>query len=162
MLDQENAKRFFDYKNGVLYWKEKPHKFAHIKVGDKAGTVKGTGYMQTVINRKIYLNHRLIYLYHHGYIPKIIDHIDGDKKNNKIENLREATRCQNGYNSKRTVKNFSGSRGVVWSKKAKKWQVQIKYDGKHRYIGLFEDLELADLVSKEARDKYHGQFASYR
>jgi len=66
----------------------------------------------------------LIFLYHHGYLPKFVDHIDGNKKNNRIENLREATKSQNAMNQKVSTRNTSGIKGVMWHKRDKKWFVQ--------------------------------------
>ena len=156
-LTQEYLHHLFDYKDGHLYWKN-PNSYRTPK-GKMAGTLTTTGYYQTKINRNIYLNHRLIYLYHYGNLPKYIDHIDIDKKNNKIENLRETTPSDNKKNVGVSKSNTSGYKNVYWHKQCKKWGVRLVVNGKPKHIGLFENLELSDLVAQEARDKYHGKFA---
>ena len=158
-LTQEYLHQLFEYKNGNLYWKE--NRGNNKICGKKAGSVDKQGYLIIRINKKAYKTHRLMFLYHYGFIPNCIDHIDGNKINNNINNLREATRSQNGCNSKIKKNNTSGVKNVSWSKTNKKWVVQIRKNGKFLYRGFFDDLELAELVAIEARDKYHGKFANH-
>jgi hypothetical protein len=103
---------------------------------------------------------RIIFLLHKGYLEKdnIIDHIDNNPLNNKIENLRECTISQNQQNSKLSKKNTSGHKGVTWDKATSKWRVQIKLNGKYHYFGLYVNLEDAIKASTEARKKLHGDF----
>lgn len=158
-ISKELINKFLEYKDGNLYWKEKTSKFANIKIGDVAGRVDSHGYFQTTINKKSYLNHRIIFFIHHGYIPKMLDHIDGNRKNNSIENLREANNYQNGQNRALCSKNKSGYKNVYWHKASKKWAVTLQFNGKTKHIGVFEDLEFADLVAQESRDKFHKEYA---
>ena len=158
MITKELLHELFEYKDGHLYWKVS--RSQRVKVGNKAGGVhKPSGYYHIEFNSKKYKGHRLIFLMHHGNLPKVIDHIDGDKLNNKIENLREATQQQNCYNSGMKKLNTSGVKNVHLHKPTNKWLVQLMVNGKKKYFGLYEDLELADLVAQEARDKYFGEFA---
>ena len=113
-------------------------------------------------NNKNYLNHRIIFVMFNGYLPEFLDHIDGNSLNNKIENLREATQQQNCINRKHHSNSKSPYKNVYWNKAAKKWQVYCRIDGHLKYFGIFEDLELADLVAQEARAKYHGEFARFK
>lgn len=154
-LTKDYLHTLFDYKDGFLCWKIKRKT---VNVGDKAGRVARTGYVHIGIDRYIYSAHRLIFMMFHGYFPKTIDHINGNKSDNRIENLREVTLSQNQMNRK-FGKNSSGVKGVVWHKLNKSWMVQLIIDGKNRYLGSFKDLELAELVVIEARDKYHGKYA---
>ena len=96
---------------------------------------------------------------HHGYIPAEVDHIDTDRHNNRIENLRAATPAQNQRNKPIQRNNTSGHKNI--RHKNGKWVVELKINGKAKYFGRFEDLELAALVASEARDKYHGEFARH-
>jgi hypothetical protein len=89
----------------------------------------------------------------------MLDHIDGIRHNNKIENLRECSFSENGFNKKLTNKNTSGYKNVVWSKQRKKWRVQMRAYGKNLSFGFYDDIELASLVAEEAREKYHKEFA---
>jgi HNH endonuclease len=156
-LTQEHLNTIFEYKDGELHWKIANNR--KVKVGTIAGYVDAGGYKNTKVCGKQLKNHRLIFLIHYGYLPKMIDHIDGNTLNNRIENLREATPKQNQQNSKLRKNNSSGYRNVYWSKAAQKWQVYCRINGSMKHFGLFNDLELADLVAQEVRNKYFGKYA---
>lgn len=158
MVTKELLHELFEYKDGELYWKIAR---SGIKINQKAGSLKPNAYVLIKINRKIYGAHRLIFLMHYGYLPINVDHIDCNPSNNKIENLREATRNQNNYNVKKRKDNTSGIKNVVWKKSNKKWVVQIMVNNKNKHIGCFDNLEFAELVAIEARNKYHGNFANH-
>ena len=159
MITQELLHTLFDYKNGQLYRKNIPK--AGIKAGSLAGFKNSNGYLQTTVQGKKYLVHRIIFFMHNGYLPKEIDHINNIPSDNRIENLREATRMQNCHNQRMTKKNKNCSKNVVWLNKRKKWRVAMMVTGKSKSFGYFYDLELAELVAQEARNKYHGQFANH-
>lgn len=158
-VTQELLHELFEYKDGVLYWKVS--RTPKIKIGDSAGTLYKTGYLYTWIKNKQYRNHRLIFLMHHGFLPKYIDHVDNNPLNNRIENLREATKSQNGYNQKLNKKNTSGIKGVCWCKTKKRWKVQIWVEGKNKHLGYYDSIEVAKQVVQEARLKYHGAYANH-
>ncbi len=158
-ITQDKVKELFEYRDGALFWKVKLN--SRIVIGSKAGTLDKDGYVCIKIDKKIYKSHRLIYLYHHGNLPTFIDHIDGNKSNNKIENLRSATNSENVKNAKLRKDNSSGIKGVNWHKVTKKWAVQISVNGQKKHIGIFDDLELASLVAQEARNKFHKEFANH-
>lgn len=147
----------FAYSNGELFWKIKP--CAWINVGDKVGSITEHGYLETKVNKKVYRLHRVIFLMHHGYLPKLVDHINGNKQDNRIENLRPANKSQNSSNAKIHSRNTSGIKGVSFSKKTGKWVVQVVKNSQNIYCGSYDNLELAELISIEARDKYHGEYA---
>lgn len=158
MLDKQFLLDTFQYKDGNLYWKISKQ---GIRKDRLAGSSDKKGYVRVFIDKKPYLAHRIIFAMHHGYVSNHIDHIDGNPANNNIDNLREATWTQNNQNSKLRVTNTSGSKGVCWDTKVNKWKVRIRFNNTRRTIGYFDDLELADLVAKEAREKHHGQFARH-
>lgn len=160
MIEQIEIKNLFDYFDGNLIWKTSSAR--RVKVGDIAGGTNGKKqpYKRIRVNGKRYLAHRLIFLWHHGYMPEIIDHINGNVEDNRIENLRSATKSQNGINSKKPSNNTSGNKNVYWYSAGKKWEVRLTSQKKVFYFGRFEDYELAELVALEARDKYHGKFAN--
>lgn len=159
MITQERLKELFEYQDGKLM-RRKNGRSAVIPMGAKR-------YERVTVDGQAYALHRMIYLWHHGHLPTTLDHIDGNRENNRIENLREATQQQNCLNrkhhsnSKSPYKNVylqSPNKNPNWKRN---WVVSIMVDGKRKYIGSFEDVELADLVATEARDKFHGQFARH-
>jgi hypothetical protein len=158
-VTQEQLKNLFDYEDGKLI-RKKNGKSAVITMGTKR-------YERISVDEKIQALHRMIFLWHHGYLPKTIDHIDGDRLNNRIENLREVTQQQNCLNSKHRATSRSPYKNVFLQSQPKNsnwkqnWIVSLTVNGKRKYIGSFEDLELADLVAMEARDKYHGKYAKH-
>ena len=159
MITQALVDEYFEYREGKLYWKKVNHPNKQYLVGSEAGSIHKTGYRHVTWFNRPHKVHRLIFLLEHGYLPKEIDHINGNRLDNSIENLREATRSENQYNKGACKNNTSGSRGVSWHKKSKAWLVRVSVGGKSKIIGYFKDLELADLVGNMAREKYHGKFA---
>lgn len=159
MITKDYLHQLFEYKDGNLYWKLNPAN--NVKAGDSAGSFCNRGYKFVGIDKKVYRIHRLIYLMFYGYLPKIIDHKDGNKGNNKIENLREANIFENQQNRIIQKNNKSRIKNVDWHKLTAKWRVSIQVNKKRKFIGSFKDLELADLVATEARNKYHKEFARH-
>jgi hypothetical protein len=94
-------------------------------------------------------------------LPEFLDHIDGNTFNNCIENLRPATISQNNCNQVIRKDNTSGIKGVSWCKTWKKWKVRVQINRKRISFGYFKNLELAELVAIEARNKFHGNFAKH-
>ena len=158
-MNQALVAEYFDHKDGHLYWKKVIHPNKQYLVGKEVGSIHPTGYRHVTWMNKPHKVHRLIFLLEHGYLPKEIDHINGDRQDNRLENLREATRSENQCNRGEIASNTSGYAGVSWHKHAKAWYVRVIKDGKSTIIGYFKDLELAGLVSQEARVLYHGKFA---
>jgi hypothetical protein len=159
-MDQKTALELFEYRDGALYWRVKPCR--RDPIGMKAGAFDASrGYTTVGYQRKRYYIHRLIFLMHNGFMPSEVDHIDGDKSNNRVENLRAATHAQNGRNRPAQTNNKSGIKNVVWSNVRKKWVVYVKVNGKNTNFGGFEDLELAALMASEVRDKYFREFARH-
>ena len=149
----------YDKETGNLIWKRKSS--AKVKVGDIAGTLKSNGYICVGINHNSYRAHRLIFLMHKGYLPKTIDHINRDKLDNRIENLRAATVSQNQYNRKTNANNTSGYKGVSWHTENKNWVGRINLEGKTIHLGAFDNVEEAAEVVRKAREELHGNFANH-
>ena len=148
----------YDKETGNLIWKIQQR---GIRKGSIAGSVKSHGYLCVGINYNCYRAHRLIFLMHKGYLPKTIDHINGDKLDNRIENLRAATVGQNQHNRKTNANNTSGYKGVWWNKASKKWAAGIKLEGKRIHLGYFDNVEEAAEVMRKARQELHGDFANH-
>lgn len=157
MLTQDYVRSLFEYVDGDLIWKITKSKRS--KIGDKVGHLGSGGYKTVRIDYKSFKVHRIIFLYHHGYLPLEVDHIDGDKLNNKIQNLRPTTKTQNQWNSKTPITNKSGVKGVSWSKSNKKWHVSVGQNGKTFGRKHFEDLNEAKLYVENLRKKLHGDYA---
>lgn len=153
MLTRELLHEWFDYEDGKLYWKKSPK--YDIPVGTEAGTTRKDGYKVVGFKGKHYLIHRLNFLYHHGYLPELVNHKDQDHTNNRIENLREYNKKNNTYNtSKLWGHNTSGVRGVSWDSKQQKWTVRFKHEGKYKFLGYFEDKEEAIMVRQSAERRF--------
>ena len=143
--------------DGNFYWKKAKKGCA---AGRKAGAYR-RGYVVIGLDNKIHLAHRLAFLLSHGYLPDHIDHINGNKSDNRIQNLREATRSQNLSNRVAPKTNSTGIKNVSWDKQKKTFKVVVGINNKQKTIGRFKDIELAELVAIEARNKYHGDFARH-
>ena len=140
-LTQEYLHAHFEYCDGILINKTKRN--GKSPVGKEAGSLCDNRYKTVFICGKRYYTHRLIFMMFHGYIPKEIDHIDRNKLNNKIENLRSVTKAENVVNQKIRTDNKSGVRGISWNSENKKWVVSKQQNNKRKYLGYFDSLELA-------------------
>lgn len=149
-ITQELLRTMFDYRDGALY-----------REGKAVGAIGANGYLLTHIGKQTYRVHRLIFLHQHGYLPPEIDHIDRNKTNNRVENLRSVTRAQNTHNGSTPKNNTSGVKGVYWHKDAKKWHAQCRVAGKTHYLGIFAELDAAAQVVRQFREKHHGEFACH-
>ena len=133
--------------DGTLVWIKPTSN--RVKVGDVAGKKRKDGYIAVGFYGKTYLLHRLIFMYHHGHMPRLVDHIDQDVRNNRIENLRAASKRINAINSKLDVRNKSGVRGVSWDKQSCKWSARHKHSGKYKFLGYWDTVkEAGDAISK--------------
>jgi hypothetical protein len=157
------AKRFnksFEYRNGELYWKIDTNKSLK-KVGKQAGCKSSGGYGVVNLDGQAYSIHKVIFAMHNGFIPKIVDHINGIKNDHRIENLRAATHQSNNWNKVTQSNNKLGKKNISWHPQNKKYWVQLAKNGTKIVSVFVEDLELAELVATEARNKYHGEFANH-
>jgi hypothetical protein len=151
----------------ILFYNPKTGDFLNRETGKSLGCIKTckNGYERKIISIKNqkYKASRLAWFYMTGRWPKTnIDHIDTDSLNNKWHNLREATKQENGWNRGPQSNNTSGYKNITWHKQNKKWQVKFQIDGRNKSFGLYEDIELANLVACEVRDVVHGQFARHK
>jgi hypothetical protein len=119
------------------------------KKDEQAGCLNTDGYIIVNIDRTRYYAHRLIWLMKFGEWPSgEIDHIDGNRSNNRIENLRCVTKSGNMRNQKRNSRNNSGIPGVGWDRSRNKWRVQIYVKGKNSFQGRFDSKEEAENHAK--------------
>ena len=149
-MNKDQINELFFYKEGKLFWKKSG---TGRNLLQDAGYTNQQGYKCIFINKKLLKTHRLIYILHYGNIPNglQIDHIDRDKNNNKIENLRLATQQENNRNR--------SCLGIIWSERHKKWRAKIYVDRK--YICLKYHLTIIDARAAylKARKNLFKEFA---
>ena len=154
----------YDPTTGGFTWKV--NRTGKAIAGSRAGSNNGQGYLCISIDGVIYKAHRLAYAIHHGAMPPSgieVDHIDGDRLNNRIENLRLATHTENARNRQNLSKrNSSGSTGVCWHIRARKWFARIKVNGRYIHLGLFTNKQDAIAARRIAEAKHFGEFAPTR
>lgn len=154
-MTQELLKTYLDYSpdTGLFTWKVQKSNI--IKIGQVAGHVSSGGYVCIALNRKIYKAHRLAWLYVYGIWPKgEIDHINGQHSDNRLENLRDATKIENMRNMPMQKSNTSGVVGVNFSKKRGKWIARIATNDTRLYLGAYSVFEDACNARKRAEVLY--------
>jgi len=146
--DQEYLNTLFryDFEQGTLHWIPQPGKRCN-NTRQTAGCYTTKGYRIVRIDGCLYKEHRIIWVMHNGPIPDglDIDHIDRDTTNNKLENLRLATRSINNLNK--------NSKGVTYDKTRKKWKAQLTINGKQVLNKRFDSYEEALSVYQEVKLK---------
>jgi hypothetical protein len=148
---------------GFFVWNHNPQRTRDWNTryaGTKAGTpTVPRGYIQIMVNKRLYLGHRLAFLWMNGSWPEFeIDHIDGDPANNAWGNLRHATRSQQLMNAQKRSDNASGHKGVHWSSRRHKWVAEVMVDGKKHTFGHFNTIEEAKAARDFAAKRLHGAF----
>lgn len=149
-----------DAETGKLFWRDcdsMPQRWRSRYAGKEAFTATTvSGYKHGAINDKIIYAHKAIWAMHHGaWAEDKVDHISGDKCNNRMENLRAVSQSENMRNACKRSDNTSGICGVVWHKVSKKWKAQMQVDGKAYYLGVFPTIEEAAAV-RAAASREHG------
>ena len=158
-LTKERLHELFEYKDGNFYWKLDK---GRAKKGQKANRLTDSRYEQIKFDQGLHWFHRAVFVYHNGYLPETIDHINGNKIDNRIENLRSASYSQNNSNIGLRKNNTSGIKGVSWNKSKKCWHICVENKQMRiKFQKEVKDLELAELIAIEARNKFHGKFANH-
>lgn len=129
-------------------------------VGSSAGRTDKDGYLRITLKRKVYFSHRLAWFYIYAEWPSgNIDHIDMNKKNNKINNLRTASIFENARNKGKLTTNKCGYKGVAKNSHSKTWRSTITANKKTIYLGSFRNKEDAAIAYDKAAIRLHGEFA---
>lgn len=158
MVTVDRLRQVLNYnpETGVFIWKIPTGK--RTKVGSVAGSIRKDGYRPIKVDGHRYLAHRLAWLYQTGEWPTdVIDHINGDPSDNRIANLREASRFQNQQNQGVRKNNTSGFKGVSLSRG--RWCAEIRVHGKKKSLGSFDTPEEAHAAYCTAAEQFHGKFA---
>jgi len=167
MRTKEELQRLFIYdeESGKLFWKLRPRdtfptqggfiKFNTNFAGKEAGSKDPDGGLKVGVLKKTYKVHRIIWALHYGYWPKQVDHIDGNRSNNKLENLRDVDQQENCRNRAISSINTSGTVGVYWHTKHKQWQSRIRVNGKLLHLGYFKTISDA-VEARKCAEKEHG------
>lgn len=154
-LTQSQVKDILVYNrnNGIFTWKIDRSGVA--KKNTVAGSIAKDGYKVLTIFNKQYKAHRIAWLYEFGRFPNgSIDHINGNRQDNRISNLREVTSLKNSQNKSIDIRNKSGKTGICWHILSKKWIASISVNKKSIHLGYFNDINEAIKKRTEAEEKY--------
>lgn len=158
-MDIEFLRTCFVYSDGVLRWKLSPSR--PVLAGSIAGTAAKDGYRRVKVRGKQYLEHRVIFAMQYGWWPIEVDHVDGNPKNNRAENLRAATRPQNQHNARKRYDSRSPIKGVHWCVRDRRWIVVLYAERKKYLGGRYICLGEAVRRSVKLRCQIHGEFARH-
>ena len=164
-LTQEYVRSLFDYdpETGVLTWKWREPSSASTKsalasinsrFAGRAAGAKHKGYIRMYVAGEQYYAHRLIWLLVFGEWPDNIDHINGDRSDNRLNNLRSVSHTENMRNSSMSSLNTSGITGVSWRPSSKVWVAYITADRRRKHLGTFAALGDAIAARKAAEERF--------
>lgn len=160
MITQERLKELFNYdqETGLFTWIAKSRTIGGLKAGSLTGqTPNSNGYLRISVDSKRDYAHRMAWLYVYGDYPKFdIDHINGNRSDNRIVNLRDVPHIVNSQNLRSATKtNTIGYMGITWSNYAKAWSSAVTVNGKRIHIGYFKDPEKAHQAYLSLKRKVH-------
>jgi hypothetical protein len=150
----------YDPETGDLLWLKR---YGRREAGAVVGTPHSKGYLMFRLRGRAYFNHRVAFFLATGRWPTTVDHISGDKRDNRWANLREATVGQNLRNQVATTSR-SGFRGVTYDragKRVKRWIAKIKHEGRTKQIGYFHTAEEAGAAYRAESLRLHGEFSPF-
>lgn len=150
-MTQEELKEIVNYDPTTGVFTVKKAWCRSSPIGHVLGTINTGGYRQIRIKRKSWYGHQLAWLYVYGYVPKMLDHVNQDRKDNRIANLRETTKSLNGINRKLNSNNTSGYPGAFRFRN--KWLASIKKDNIQRHLGYYDTPEEAHAAYLKAREE---------
>jgi hypothetical protein len=153
----------YDAATGIFSWRRNAQRTASWNTryaGVQAGCMAQNNYFYISLDKRLYLASRLAWLYVFGKWPHAeIDHINRDPSDNRIENLREATRAENTRNCRVRSHSVSGIKGVAYIADKQKWNAKIRADGKTIFLGYYDTAAAAQAAHRAAAKRYHGAFA---
>lgn len=153
VCDAEEGKLYWRTRDVSLFKRDSDCASWNIKYAEKrAFKTRSNGYRTGVIFDKHYSAHRVIFAMHHDKWPYFIDHINHDRADNRINNLRDASPSENQKNTKMQTNNTSGYTGVIMERGL--WCARITVDGAFKNLGRYKKLEDAISARKKAEKKY--------
>lgn len=162
-VEQLREELHYDTEDGNFYWKHSrggPRRIDADGVENRAGSVRKDGYITVSALGFKYLAHRLAWFYVNAVWPtEYLDHINGDRTDNRIENLREVSAIHNARNTAMSAANTSGFRGVSFDKRRGKYVARIVDNYRQHVLGYFENIEDAVVAYNKASEELHGEFA---
>lgn len=150
---------FYDFSTGALHWIDRPHARSAKRAGDIAGGKKPNGRWCITIEGVSYQRSNLVWIFHHDFLPDAeIDHENRVADDDRIENLREATRSQQLVNRGVMGHNTSGFRSVYFDPRKKRWAARVSIFGKRKRLGSYDTAEEAAAVADRAGREAYGEF----
>lgn len=159
----------YEPETGALYWRQRPAHFfdcaaRHLArvmgrwnvswAGKEAGTIGPYGYRMVTIFNRHFAAHRIAWCITHGQWPsEQIDHVNGQRDDNRLSNLRAATHAQNQRNMRISRSNTSGVTGVYWCRRTNRWKAEISLRSRKVYVGVFRDLAAAEAAIRAKRSE---------
>ena len=147
----------YNASTGELLWLPRGDAWWDVRYGNKPAFAAddGRGYRTGTLSKRKLFAHRVIWALVHGEWPAAdVDHINGDRSDNRLANLRVVLHVVNTRNQRPRVNNTSGITGVTWDKAKKKWAAQISVYGRNKLIGRFDNIEDAAQARRAAQRKY--------
>ena len=163
MIDADTLRSRLDYdpETGEFTWLPTGNPRIDTRLAGKVAGTPRNGYVVIEVGDDKHYAHRFAWLYMTGEWPaNQIDHIDRNRSNNRFANLRPATSLQNKWNTSRQARSTSGTKGVTWHKRLKRWRAQIRLAGVSRHLGYFDSTDDAAVAYAAAARVQFGEFAS--
>lgn len=150
-----------DPEQGTLVWRERPGVVGNRRVAGKpAGALNTAGYRVVTVRPQWMYVHRVVWAMAHGEWPTHrIDHVNGDRSDNRLANLREASHAENLSNRGAQVNSQSGIKGVYRETFTGRWRASIQHEGKTYNLGRYDTPEAAQAAYRAAAERFHGAFA---
>ena len=160
--EPESGRMYWRHRSTELFADEAQGRAWNARTANKEAftSVANSGYKQGKILGVVYLAHRVAWAMAHGVWPTgEIDHVNGNRTDNRASNLRQASRAENCRNAGISVRNSSGLKGVSWDSQTGKWRAQIRTGSSSTSLGRFSTPEEAHAAYCAAAQKHHGEFA---
>lgn len=162
IIDYAKEHLRYEPETGKFFWIKVPERVNNPKVchvGREAGALHYAGYIKLTLKNRPISAHRLAWAMFIGEPPVEIDHINGNRSDNRLENLRAATRAQNMHNAKTKHLSTSGFKNVQWDAESGKWRVRVRVNGTRHHVGRFSDLQDAVDAARKFMLEQHKEFA---